>query len=74
MHGNLGNKVILKLVPVSLTQLVGTMHKICKVQGSNPDQKKKIGAGSTFGTMKFVLLACKLDDITKLIAYNKKNS
>jgi len=28
------------------------------------------GAGSTFGTMKFVLLACKPDDITKLIAYN----
>ena len=31
-------------VLVSLAQLVGTMHKICKVRDSNPDhyQKKKV--------------------------------
>jgi len=26
---------------VSLTQLVGTMHNICKVRSSNPDHHKK---------------------------------
>jgi len=28
---------------VSLTQLVWTMHKICKVRGSNPDHHQKRG-------------------------------
>jgi len=29
-------------VLLSLTQLIGTMHNICKVRGSNPDHQKKI--------------------------------
>ena len=34
---------IVILVLVNLTQLVWTMHNVCKVQGSNPDhQQKKI--------------------------------
>jgi len=28
---------ILDLVPVNLTQLVGTLHNICKGRGSNPE-------------------------------------
>jgi len=30
-----------RIVPVSLTQLVRTMHNICKVWGSNPGHHKK---------------------------------
>jgi len=30
------------MVLVSLARLVGTMHNICKVRGSNPDHHQKI--------------------------------
>lgn len=36
------NSVVYKIyVLVSLTQLAGTIHKICKVWGSNPASQKK---------------------------------
>jgi hypothetical protein len=33
------------VVPVSLAQLVRTMHNICKVRGSNPGHQKKKKGG-----------------------------
>ena len=32
---------ICKCVPMSLAQLVKTMHNICKIWGLNPEHKKK---------------------------------